>query len=202
MYTIGKIEKGATPYLVTLTYPAEWSESSRAWKNDLRKFFQRMKRKIGHVSALWKLEPQRRGAPHFHLLIWGIGGVPLGDLRSWIGRIWFQVVRSGDEKHLIAGTRVESIRDWKGVMAYASKYLGKIVDSAGWEHPGRFWGVLGRDFIPWADLVRIIVDYPEAVKLLRLLRRKIKCKRGNLPALSILTGSPGYWLANHERLVN
>lgn len=201
LYTIGKIQKSVTPYLITLTYPLEWSQDARKWKNDLRKFYQRMRRKVGRVCALWKLEPQKRGAPHFHLLVWGLGGVPLEDLRLWISRIWYEVVNSADVKHLQAGTRVEKIRDWKGVMSYASKYLGKVIEAVGWDKPGRFWGVLGREFIPWAELIQAAISFPEAVKLLRLLRRKIHCKRSNLPALSILTGSPDYWFTNHERLV-
>lgn len=202
LYTLGKIQRAKLPLLVTLTYPLAFPADGARWKSHLRRWYQRLERKVPGVGCIWKLEPQKRGAPHFHLLIWGLDGVPLAEFRSWASKSWYQVVGSEDEKHLRAGTRVEIVRDRNGMMAYASKYLGKVLedgDLQGWDQPGRFWGVKGADNIPWADLFTCAVSYGQAVKLLRYMRRYIRCKRGGLPGLSILT-NPDYWFERLEKL--
>lgn len=61
---------------VTLTYPGRFPSLAQA-KEDLRVWAQRLQRiadKTGiRVGMLWRLERQRRGAPHFHILVWWQG---------------------------------------------------------------------------------------------------------------------------------
>lgn len=63
-------------YLVTVTYGSEWP-SHRDAKSDLRVVLQRWVRLCERAQirtcVLWRLETQRRGAPHFHLLVWQSG---------------------------------------------------------------------------------------------------------------------------------
>lgn len=196
LYTFGKIQRSALPVMITLTYPEEFSTESQVWKNDLRKFWQRLERLLP-VGCVWKLEPQKRGAPHFHMLVWGLDRVPLYDLRVWISKAWYEVVGSCDLKHLRAGTKVETVRSWRGVMAYASKYLGKVLnDLVGWDQPGRFWGVKGSKNIPWAKMFSMGLTMRQCIKLLRYMRRYMHCKRGCLPSLTMLCNNPDFWFDN------
>src|SRR5208282_5271460 len=87
--------------MVTLTYPGDYSADGKAVKKQLNSFLQYLRRL--HVSYCWVLEFQRRGAPHFHILVSGF--VPKEEVASR----WFKIVGSGDKKHLRAGTRVEGI---------------------------------------------------------------------------------------------
>jgi len=93
------------------------------------------------------LEYQERGAPHYHIIL-GLTYVPY----DYIARIWYEIVGSGDEAHLAAGTRVEAIRSRNGVLYYASKYCAKV-SGAPLEETGRVWGVVGRRHLP-VDVVR------------------------------------------------
>src|SRR5438445_4731657 len=55
---------------VTLTYPAIYTEDWKQWKNDLDNFFKRIERKYSYlVGLVWRIEFQKRGAPHFHLIV-------------------------------------------------------------------------------------------------------------------------------------
>lgn len=67
------VEAGGLPAMVTLTYPGDWetvAPNGRAVKAHLRAFFERFKRAWGgYPVCVWKLEFQRRGAPHYHLFM-------------------------------------------------------------------------------------------------------------------------------------
>ena len=153
---------GCLPTFGTLTYPGEWPSDPKRWKRDLDAFGKRLRRRHPEASVIWKLEPQKRGAPHFHLLIFN---VPRLD-KTWLSAAWYAVVASNDVRHLRAGTRIESIRSWRGVMSYASKYTAKVIDELpeGWEAVGRMWGVIGRDNLP-ISVVRFGIDRRTATRL-------------------------------------
>ncbi len=57
-------------WFATLTYPGVWSSDPKRWKADLEAWRKRVQRHFGiRLALIWKLEPQRRGAPHFHLIL-------------------------------------------------------------------------------------------------------------------------------------
>lgn len=62
--------EGQYMHFVTLTYPGVWAADWRVWKNDLRVFKQWLTRSLPSlVGGVWRVEFQKRGAPHFHLLV-------------------------------------------------------------------------------------------------------------------------------------
>ena len=69
---------------VTLTYHLTWP-SPRDTKRDLDTFLHGLKRRHPECSGIWKLEPQSRGAPHFHLMVFMPGAAPLDvpELNAW-----------------------------------------------------------------------------------------------------------------------
>lgn len=156
-------ETMATPPIFgTLTYPGEWPRDPKRWKRDLDAWGKRLRRRHREACVIWKLEPQKRGAPHFHLLVFG---VPHLD-KHWLAASWYAVVDSGDVRHLRAGTRIESIRTWRGVMSYASKYTAKVIEELpeGWEEVGRMWGIIGKEKLP-IYMVRFAVSREQALML-------------------------------------
>jgi hypothetical protein len=75
----------------------------------LEKWF---RRELPRCSFIWKLEPQQKGPPHYHLFVWGITLLH----HALLTRRWFAVVGSSEPAHLAAGTRVEAVRSRPGVM--------------------------------------------------------------------------------------
>lgn len=154
---------------ITLTYPRAWPGDWRRWKRDLDTLRWRLADKFPRFGAVWKLEPQRRGAPHFHLLVVGVPFIA----KAWLSEAWYDVVGSKDPKHLAAGTQVQLARSHRGVVSYASKYTAKRQElPADWqEGVGRWWGVLGRKHLGivwgWAPLHQS--QYWQAVRILRRL---------------------------------
>lgn len=166
---LASIDQGRTarlPLFVTLTYPGEWPDDPGTWKRHLDTWGKRLARKFTRTSAVWKLEFQSRGAPHFHLLVFGPRWIdPL-----WLARSWFKTVGSGDPRHLVAGTQVVRVKSWRGVMFYASKYLGKVGTDRSLQGVGRFWGVVGREFLP-IEFITVPLTFGQFYSLRRLLIR-------------------------------
>lgn len=165
------IRQTALPVFLTLTYPSQWPSDPKVWKRHLDTFQKWLRRTYSGASGIWKLEPQQRGAPHFHLLVWGIEFIP----HEAVARRWFEIVGSNDSRHLQAGTRVEAIRSRNGVMLYASKlYMGKEVK--GFERVGRFWGVINRRALPLSLTKEFEVPEVALVKIRRIFRRLMRSR--------------------------
>ncbi len=149
---------------VTLTYPGEYPGDGRLVKAHLQAFRERWNRRFGSVEGVWKMEFQRRGAPHFHFAMLIPDKVTLGiseagrledratraevlEVRAWVANAWFAVVGSGDDAHLLAGTQVDKLADEPA--AYFAGYAGTSRGSKEYQHEvpegysecGRFWGV-------------------------------------------------------------
>lgn len=182
--------KAAVPVLITLTYHEVWSEDPAVWKDQLDAFRKRLERKYGQFSAIWRLEYQRRGAPHFHLMcfFWrhqGRKGL-LPSLRMDVGEMWWEVTGRTSEAHLEAGTRCEEPRSWAGARSYLSKYMAKHEKlNPGARSPGRFWGVWRKALLPILYITTSIT-FHQAVHARRLLRRLsgIKARRFDLSKFS------------------
>ena len=172
---VASLRRDALPLFVTLTYPEWWPGDWQNWKEHLDTFVKNhVMRKWPGASLLWKLEPQQRGAPHFHLIVWGVPFMP----KEWLAQTWFEVVGSGDSKHLAAGTSVERARSFRGVMCYAGKkYLGKeVMLPPGWENVGRFWGACGRKNFPRSRVLDLTMTKAGLNRFRRLVRRYMASK--------------------------
>lgn len=128
---------------IGLTYPAEGPEDGHRCKRHLEAFKMRWTRRWGPPVGGWKLEFQRRGVPHFHLLLVKPAEFDLLECH----RMWFEVVNSGDDAHLIQGCHVV---DWVGenaagyVVGYGagdSKEYQNTAPAEWWT--GRWWGIWG-----------------------------------------------------------
>jgi hypothetical protein len=203
---IGKLRKDVLPLFVTLTYPGAWDVRSERWKRDLQAFWKRVRREWPTASCVWRLEFQRRGAPHFHLLLYGvpIEGIlaPWADGSRWVDKAWFEVVGSGDLRHQAAGCRVEPVRSLEGTFFYAAKYLSKtgLPDGgASAAFVGRFWGIMGRQFLPWGAKMVYIMLGSEAWSIRRALLRCLGLRGRGRKGCSMF-GVPERWELYLSRL--
>lgn len=186
MRTIAKVRRDAElPCFVTLTCPDDFP-SPREFKDYLDTFFKRFTRRFPEGGMIWKLEPQKRGAPHAHILAWG---VDLGDLMIFTPQAWFEIAGGGDPKHLAwhwgrcgHGNKhcVQKVQSFQGVRFYASKYLSKTFVTAGWDKlwTGRYWGVIAPANIPFGELCELVVTRQKAVQIMRYQRRFSRPQKG------------------------
>jgi hypothetical protein len=164
------------PLFITLTYPEWWPSDWHDWKDQLDDWaHHHLERRFPGCSFVWKLEPQQRGAPHFHLILFGRKFIP----HQWVAETWYKVVGSNDERHLRAGVQVTAARSWNGVMCYAGKkYLGKdFVAPLNWrEDVGRYWGCYGRKHLPKSEEVEFEISERALFRVHRVLRAFMRSK--------------------------
>lgn len=156
---------------ICLTYPSEWPHDGRLVKRHLDTFGKRCRR-VGAAFA-WALEYQTRGAPHFHL----IGRFPdtwnIKQARQWVAEGWYEIVGSGDEKHLRAGTSVEEVNASALAGWYLSRYVGKKDQKTvppGVTFPGRMWGMVGCK-PPKPKIIRFEEGNRDGIDIIRGIRR-------------------------------
>lgn len=143
------VDRYPAKLFVTLTYPGVFPTDGRVVKAHLSALGERYRRRWGaRPKWVWKMEYQERGAAHFHLLVflppeWLFTDERLHALRDWFAGAWYEVVGSGDLRHLSAGTDVQvPYSDLSRYFAYALKGSQNVVPD-GFVHPGRVWGVWG-----------------------------------------------------------
>lgn len=124
--------------MVTLTYPNIFPNDGRIIKKHLDAMLQWLRRRnIG--GYLWFLEFQKRGAPHYHILLSGGDFIDRYDLSER----WYTIVGSNDKKHMESGTRIERGRSERGLHRYAVKYAAKLRQKTvpkTFVSVGRLWG--------------------------------------------------------------
>jgi hypothetical protein len=174
LHTIRRDAKN--PAFVTLTLPDDRLLDARGIKVALDALFKRWARRDARLCAVWRVEahPKRsiaagRPVPHVHLLVWG----------AWIDREqlsldWAEIVDAPDfERHLASGTKVESIRSFRGVCSYAAKYISKVSDVSLGDDAGRVWGIFNKRALPIGRSVVVKIDAAQCVEVVRRVKQML-----------------------------
>lgn len=127
--------------------------------------FREFKRKAPAMAVIWRLEYQKRGAPHLHCILYNSPWID----RNWLTDRWGQLV--GEERPF---TRIERVKGYRRLVAYVSKYVGKVQGEAGFNSvtylntgdeltadeiasAGRVWGVWNRQALPYALVEKQVI---------------------------------------------
>jgi hypothetical protein len=171
---------------ITLTYPHEYPEDPELCKNHLQALRKRLQRKFGEFAGFWRMGIQRRGAWHFHLLLFvGSSIGSMGELRRFISSSWYEVTGRFSEGHLCAGTRVEAVRKWREATSYVERYMAKPEEFPQGLQTGRIWGLWNEGFLPvrWETAQ---VSLRNAFKIRRIYRKLAKRKgSGSLRRITV-----------------
>jgi hypothetical protein len=145
--------------ILTLTYPEVFPTEGAEVKRHLD-LMKRWLKRSGVAAGSWFLEFQSRGAPHFHCYL---SGYPSGGVRA-VANAWFNIVGSGDEKHLLwhegklsGRSCLEWFRSPHAASAYATKYATKQEQKdvpPEYQNVGRFWGCWGKSRPVWNYISR------------------------------------------------
>jgi hypothetical protein len=161
---------------VTLTYPGEYPQDPELCKRHLKALRKRLQREFKPFAAFWRLGIQKRGAWHFHLLLFvGPSFGPIDKLRRFISSSWYEVTGKVSEGHLRAGTRVEAVRKWREVISYVERYMAKPEEFPEGLQTGRIWGIWNENLLPvqWEE---VAVSLRDAFRIRRVYRKLARRK--------------------------
>jgi hypothetical protein len=126
----------------TLTYPLDFPTDPKIFKAHLKEYRRRYEKKYGKIQSVWRLEFQKRGAPHYHILRLDAPFIDVADLSA----LWANVTHSTSEIHKKIGVDIKlctSGKEGKLVASYLAKYVAKIDDRQNIDLEkgvGRWWG--------------------------------------------------------------
>jgi len=160
---------GVRTVFLTLTFSGVPSPDQA--KAAYRRFMERIRRKFPQSSAIWRMEPQDRKSPHFHLLLFNF---PYMHHKA-IARTWRQCTH--EKRSFVWVKKIDGGK--KQCMYYVAKYIAKrapkreapLLDNLAYPHddreftddPGRQWGVFNGHKLPYAVRRRIDFYDPLAI---------------------------------------
>lgn len=189
---------------VTLTtkkiyHPADFKPLLFTW-------LKRLKRKSGRMSGIWRIEYQKRGATHAHIILYNAPYVN----KEWIQESWGEVI-----SQTRPFTRIERVKNHKQIMSYASKYIAKYDGGfinlpyltadreTGEIRPvGRQWGVYNRGALPYANSTTITTPLNGSFWLMRRYCQKLwgGLDMGDSNGFTIFCDDPETHLRHLEKL--
>jgi hypothetical protein len=171
---------------VSLTYPHEYPADPEVCKNHLKTLRRRLQRKFGEFAGFWRMGMQKRGAWHFHLLLFVGPSIGLIDeLRCFISASWYEVTGKVSEGHLHAGTRVVAVKKWKQATSYVERYMAKPEEFPEGLQTGRIWGIWNKELLPirWETTK---VSLKDAFRIRRIYRKLARRKAsGSLRRITV-----------------
>jgi hypothetical protein len=115
-----------------------------------------LSRSFPEASAVWRMEYQKRGSIHFHLLVFNL---PFWDWKEILSA-WKRITHQS-----LARVDIRLVKSRRGVMSYVSKYIAKVQKrirktflvfvpylhvGRKWRK-GRFWGIHNKKTLPLAQ---------------------------------------------------
>lgn len=185
----------SSPTFVTLTYHLGRSSQSRVCKSHLNAFLQYFRRNYPVLEYIWRMEFQKRGAVHFHLMFF----MPIGcdvmesrEFRQEVRDVWHRIAEPLSSAHSRYGTDVRSVNNYSHGAFYVSKYIAKTDKNKKSNYLGRHWG--HSTTLPTEPF--LVIDIPSSflVIMKRLIRKHYKAKvRFKNSFLKHLRNSNCFW---------
>lgn len=127
----------------TLTYHYGFKKSPEKFQLDLHNFLTRVRLFDPGCQYIWRLEFQKRGAPHFHFIFFPNNIYSYSDHKKYIknlSKIWHSISDPDSKAHSKYGFKLDMINNYSKACAYLSKYIAKVNDSfvchVGFKHYG------------------------------------------------------------------
>lgn len=160
---------GVRATFITLTFRG-YPTNAQA-KQALQAFLEVIRRNYAQASLVWRMEYQKRGSIHFHLLAFNLPFWRWQDILATWKRITHQRVARID---------VRLVRSRRGVMSYVSKYIAKVAEKGlktFFIHPpylhayrrwrkGRFWGYHNKKALPLGEKIQGVLLEAKGIKRL------------------------------------
>lgn len=152
-----RINHPRSPIFITLTYQrfdGDWKET----KSHLAKFYKRLRRLDSKLSSIWRLEFQARGTPHYHLVLWPSSDETERDFLASqvVSTAWCESTNQTTRAAKTYACEVTTPRSNEAVFRYLVGHHLKEDQIRQDLSSGRYWGVVGRDYLLGLDPIRTV----------------------------------------------
>ena len=137
--------EGTEPYAFTLTSRKAFTPEQ--WRGVIKRFRTYLQRKYPAWAALWRVELQKRAAPHLHCIFWIPGNLPANLVFRALRKLWLAATGEEEDRdsrrYAVKGGPIEGGRE-SGWLVYTALHSGKHkTEQLGWQ--GKQWGLWNRD---------------------------------------------------------
>lgn len=150
-------------FFQTLTYPKQYPVDQDRLIADIDAFFKHCYRAVGKFGVSWKLEPQKRGAPHFHLILFMPKIMHVRKVKDLVD--WWRK-RTGSRWNKTTVLYVDKDNPY-GPVNYIMKYQNKDI-----QHDVEFrrvWGFRNKNLIPFVKN-EVVIPREKTKELLSVLK--------------------------------
>lgn len=164
---------------VTLTFHENVTDHA-TYATAFHAFRDNVAKQYSDLCGVWRLAEQRRGAAHFHLLLWGWGGgedaLESAELR--LRRAWLSATdQHGDYAAVRHAVDVRVVSDFRACGFYLALYQsGQAEHGSGLR--GRAWGIIRRDRLALCPIEGGSLSEAQGRRLRRILRTAQRKRRG------------------------
>lgn len=157
-----------TPLFITLTFHNIFPTENAPLKKILDNYLKRIKRINNNYSYVWRLELQKRGAPHFHVILFPKNlrcKKELDQLKLKIKSAWWNFIEDISINSKLFSVDIIDVNHTRQLFSYLSKYVCKIDAEENKNWKGRRWGCSQNINLTSKDSMIVTTEF---VKKLRL----------------------------------
>lgn len=160
------------PKFLSLTWHYGFTKKGFNAQCTIHAFFSQLNRHFPGCNYIWRLEMQKRGAPHFHLILFP----PIDfeekqniSLIQFINDTWHRLADPFSKAHEKFGAKVTEIKNYRHACSYLSKYIAKEDETIDCKYRGRRWGN-SKNITP-QPIIETIMNHKQISILTRIIRK-------------------------------
>lgn len=165
-------------FMATFTYHNDYPTTRESQKKDIDLLQKKLLAKGKNVDYFWRIELQKRGAPHFHYLL--CFKQPQyryteGEMLAYLIHLWRSVLKSWDKSMQLYAVHCKDLKNVRSSLAYMSKYIAKEDELREAGVFGRRWGTSATINLKPFKTTRHTKDFIEILRvtILRYLSAKL-----------------------------
>lgn len=131
------------PIFLSLTYHYGHTRQNNSTKSNLHAFLVELRDFDRNVQFIWRIEYQKRGAPHYHLFIFPDPEKNVDNIEKYkvkISQIWHRIADPMSKAHKEYGCKIVDITNYRKACFYLNKYIAKLPEGKADITEGKHWG--------------------------------------------------------------
>ena len=165
------------PIFLSLTFHFDDPDNKKSLKTFLRNYLKRLFRSLPPFDYIWKFEYQKRGTPHYHMILFPHSKTydfDLEEIKNICVKHWLELKACKCKSCQQYSANVIKLETLKKSLSYIAKEIAKVQDRYEAHDLGRIWGTSRNLRMEKKETLEISVD--EYEKFINVAIRNIEQK--------------------------